>query len=422
MSFFRVVMPAVALVCLLISAIAAQAVQIEEKEVEQPKAPDRDQPARKEVARRAAPVTLKVYEWGVATENWDGSAEAPEDVPAFYYKAEQIPIEVAPARPGDPAVKPGNPDRPVTKRKPVLYFECTQDVVFDLDIKFTCGVVTWLYPKANRRLDAATVQWDNIKLRSDLTDRDKSPPPPKLQEVADNHWANYSREGSTSYVMVNGEAERFLFYEGSAAYLPETDIFLRDGKIVIRNFAAEPLLDARVCLKHEGKLLRLHAASVPAASGDTPGEIELDPAASLPSFGDSGAITRETQAAGLTEAQAKVFERCWHSELFALEGTLSWRRTQKQLDELMQLSLTMPVGVSSEVKRVGYVQVRGIDLAKIADYDALVTKLLSGDEDALKKLKGTAGIGALRRAMLDPGRPLKERVLLAKAISQASLK
>ncbi|MBX3459942.1 MAG: hypothetical protein KF696_08245 [Planctomycetes bacterium] len=419
MALLRTALPALATLALLISAIAAQRKVVEE-EPDKPRARDAQEPAQGKNPRPAAVTTLKVYEWGVATENWDGSPEPPEDVPSFYYRAEQIPIEAAPEKPvpagqGQPNQQP---DRPATKRKPVLYFECTQDIAFDLDIKFTCGVVTWLYPKANRRIDATTVQWDNIRLRSDLAERDKSPPPPQLPGVADNHWANYSREGSTSYVMVNGEAERFLFYEGSARYLPETDIFVRDGKVVVRNFTAEPLLDARVCVMLDSKLLRLHAASVPAAGGDTPGEATLDPAASLKSFGEAGTITRETQAAGLTEAQAKVFERCWHNEMFELEGTLSWRRTPRQLDELMQLKLTLPTGVNSEVNRVGYVQVRGIDLGKIADYDALVTKYLGGDADALKKLKGTAGAGALRRAMLDSNRPLKERVLLAKALAE----
>lgn len=418
MSVLRLVLPVLALTSLIASAVVASAQNragADEKERKKEEA--RKEAARDETdaARKVAPVTLKVYEWGVATENWDGSAEPPEDVPVFYWQAEQIPIEPAPAKPQpQPQDKP---DRPITKRKPVLYFECTQDLTFDLDIKFTCGVPTWHYPKANRRADAATLQWDNIKLTSDLAPRDKSLPPPKLREVADRHWANFSREGSTSYLEVNGEAERFLFYEGSAACLPESDLFVKDGKLVVRNFTAEPFLDLRVCVKVDGKLVRLHAVSVPAASGDTPGEVTLDPAASVATFGPAGTLTTETGNAGLTEAQARVFERCWNTELLEQEGTLSWRRTAKALDDLMQLKLTLPAGIASDTHRVGYVQVRGIDLAKISDYDALVTSYLGGEEEALKKLKGTAGAGALRRAMLDTERPLKDRITLAKALS-----
>lgn len=418
MAVSRLVLPVLALTALLASAVVATA---------QDRAGADDKERKKDEARRetaeetsparksAAPVTLKVYEWGVATENWDGSPEPPEDVPAFYWQADQILIEPAPAKPQTPPQD--KPDRPITKRKPVLYFECTQDLTFDLDIKFTCGVPTWHYPKANRRTDASTLQWDNIKLTSDLASRDKSLPPPKLREVADRHWANYSREGSTSYLEVNGEAERFLFYEGSASYLPESDLFVKDGKLVVRNFTAEPFLDLRVCVKLEGRVVRLQADSVPAASGDTPGEVILDPASSLDTFGRAGTLTTETGKAGLTEAQAKVFERCWNTELLTHEGTLSWRRTGKALDELMQLKLTLPAGIASEIRRVGYVQVRGIDLAAIADYDALVASYLGGADEALKKLKGTAGAGALRRAMLDAERPLKDRISLAKALS-----
>jgi hypothetical protein len=381
----------------------------------EPKAeePSRDKPAPEaSPARTEGGVVLRVYEWGVATANWDGTEEAPEDLPAFYYAADQIPIELPPPKP-----QPGN--KPAVIRKPVLYIACEQDVTFDLDVRFTRGDLTWMYPRANRRIDASTAQWDSIQLYADGVKREKSLALPALGAAKQGHWTEFSREGATASIVVNGEHERFLFYEGTDTGLPEIDVFLdAEGKLVIRNYTAHDMLDVRAHLKVNGEAVRIKAERIPAASGDTPGEIRLE-AVSAAGFGEAGVLAQECQAAGLTEEQARVFERCWKAELLELAGTVSWRRTQKALDELMPLKFTLPEGISTEVKRVGYAQVRGIDLSRTTALDALVKDYLAGNKEALKDLKGTAGAGALRRAMHDESRPLNERVTLAKALAHA---
>ena len=354
--------------------------------------------------------TLKVYEWGVATMNWDGSDEGPDDVPDFYYDASEIPLE---ERPVD---KPSLPCHGGAKiRKPVLYFECDRDVTFDLDVKFTRGEVTWMYPRANRRLGVSTAQWDSIKFFCDGLPRDKFAPP-ELHEVEAGHWTEYSRNGSTGSVVVNGEHERFLFYEGTQTGLPDADIFRNaDGQIVIHNHTAHELLDMRICFGDDYWQIDV----VPAASGDKPGSVTLTDA--LLHDDRSGALTAETAKAGLTEAQAKVFERCWSND-FLKANTMSWRRTQKALDELMELKLTLPAGMSNEIKRVGYVLVNNIDLDRQSELEALVAKALEGDAEAEKTLKdsGTAGIGALRRAAAQEGQPLKIRLKIAKILGEVS--
>jgi hypothetical protein len=408
------VMPALAVLTLILTTAFAQNAVQKEKEAEKKeaerKAAERDQPER----CSAALPTLKVYEWGVATMNWDGSVEPPDDVPAAYYEASEVPLEQAPAR--DPLPQPGpvpQPEpKPVKIRKPVLYFESDRDLTFDLDVHFTRGKLTWMYPKPNRLTDAATVQWDNIQLYADGLPRDKFAPP-SLAEIAADHWANYSREGSKGSIVVNGEHERFLFYEGDGTGLPDADIFLNiDGDIVIHNHTAHALLDVRVCIERDGSTLRWLVSSVPAASGEKPGELVIGDLR-----GSEAALAAETQAAGLTAAQANVFERAWKED-FAATGTLSWRRTPAALDELMQLKLTLPAGMGSEVKRVGYVLVKNIDLTRQAEFEALVTKAAEGDAEAETRLKasGTAGAGALRRALASD-RPLKVRLKLAKILA-----
>jgi hypothetical protein len=417
----RRALPVVTLLALVITTAYAQnaarvkRAEKEEAERKNPKLaePDDDATGRDKTTLPA----LKVYEWGVATMNWDGSDEGADDVPAFYYDAGEVPFEQAPAeRPQpEPLPQPQPEPKPVKIRKPVLYFACDRDVTFDLDVKFTNGKLTWLYPKPNRLTDAATVQWDNVHLYSDAVERDKFALP-SLPEVDANHWAHFSREGSASSLVVNGEHERFLFYEGASLGLPDADIFKNaDGNIVIHNYTAHEMLDVRVCLEVDGALRQWLIPSVPSASGEKPGEMVL-------ADGMTGARTlaEETRAAGLTESQAKVFERAWKED-FAKIGTMSWRRMQAALDELMELKLTLPAGISSEVKRVGYVLVNNVDLTRQVEMDALVAKVIEGDADAETKLKasGTAGAGALRRTAA-ADQPLKVRLKLAKILGEMS--
>lgn len=401
-------LPALAVLALILTTAYAQnAARVKEADKGERKSNERDEPQR----RSPALPTLKVYEWGVTTMNWDGSIEPPDDVPALYYDASEVPMESEP----EPKPKP-RPDKPpiMKPRKPVLYFECDRLLVFDVDIKFASGKLTWMYPKPNRLTDAATVQWDNIQLLPDGAEGCKIYPKPNLAEVDAAHWANYSREGSTSSLVVNDEHERFLFYEGEITGLPEADIFLNvDEDIVIHNHTAHEMLDVRVCIERDGEVLRWLIPRVPAARGEKPGEFVIGDLR-----GSEAALAAETQAAGLTEAQAKVFERVWKDD-FAKTGTMSWRRTQAALDELMELKLTLPAGFGSEVKRVGYVLVNNIDLTRQAEYDALVTKAAEGDAEAAKTLKssGTAGAGALRRALASD-QPLKVRLKLAKVLAE----
>lgn len=365
-------------------------------------AQDAGEAKRKEVARRDSgpAATLKVFEWGTATMNWDGSAEGAPDVPDFYYDASEVPVEdEAEAL---PPVKPRPPG--AQKRKPVLYFECPQDLTFDLDVRFTAGTVSWMYPKPTRLVGKSMAQWDNIQFFSDDVDREKLPAPP-LHDVPADHWASYSRDGSRGSLVVNGEHERFLFYEGSRWRAPEVDLFLNaEGHPEVSNYSSHELLDLRVNVAVGAEVYTCHVDRVAAAKDGTPGTVVLrDSAMVLPAeLLPSGRLAAETQAAGLTAAQAAVFERAWLAD-FSKAGTMTWRRTQAALDELVELKLTLPEGFSSEIKRIGYVAVYNIDLKRQAEMEALVAKAAGGDDNsaALLRTSGTAGIGALRRKLAD---------------------
>ena len=178
----------------------------------------------------------------------------------------------------------------------------------------------------------------------------------------------------------------------------------------------------RVTLPMDGVPRSWMARTVPAASGDKPGLLRLSDELRVDwgKFSAEGVLAQETQAAGLTAAQAKVFERAWQELFFVEQGTLSYRRELAALDELMQIKLTLPAGMSSELKRIGYVLVRNIDLSRQAKLDGLADKAATGDHEAAAELvkSGAAGAGALRRALADASRDLKTRLGLAKLLAE----
>ncbi len=361
---------------------------------------------------------LKLYEWGVATGTWDGTPEA-EDVPAFYYDCDEIPV-LAPKPQPVPMPRPQpdpdpRPDQP-KPRKPVIYFEADRSVTFDLDITFRAGEVTWMYPKPNRRLSAGTVQWDNIVFHPDAG---LTATLPELAKAEQGHWSEYSRLGATGSIVVNGECERFLFYEGTQTGLPEMDIFRDARGVVVRNYTAHAFLDLRVQVTVDGTLRKWRVREVPAATGEVPGEVVLDVNQAVDKVVDEAALKDETRKAGLTEAQAGVFARCWTAD-FSQAESVSWRRSPAALDDLMELKLTLPPGLGSEIRRVGYVRISHVNLAKQAEIEALVAKAAADDKQALSQLKNPAGQNAARRAASDSSRPLKERLKLAKVLASLS--
>ncbi len=448
---FAALCAAVVISTLSVSASAQNAAEVEEakrkkqaaeeaakKEAEEAaRMRDMDEAARKEelvrsgVEKKSRP-GFRVYEWGAETRNWDGSAEAENagDIPSFYYRADQIPVEADPSVPE--VIKPEAPPRrePVgggMDKKPVLYFESPENILFDLEVNFTCGDVTRVYPKANRRTNPRNVQWDNVQLYDTRSTKPGNFTTPTLRDVKEDHWANYSRGGSTSSLVVNGEHEKFIFYEGANTTLPEVDIFKNaDDHFVIRNYTPFPIYSVRWTFLRDGKQRRLCAREVPAASGETPGELVL-------TAGGGGVydmisemqadLAIEASTAGLTVEQAAAFARCWHADVTdAKAGTLSYRRDSRQLDALMALKITLPKESKLQVEfaRVGYVVLNGVDLDKQAELDGWARAAAAGGKDEAAKLVklGPAGVGAVRRAMADKATTLKQRLVLAKLLKE----
>lgn len=389
-----------------------------------PTTPETRRKAKADKNPKFPATTLKVYEWGVTTMNWNGSKEADmdADVPDWYYDASEIPEQSADVKP-DPKPAPPRPNLPPrpSARKPVLYFVADNPLKFDLDVLFTDGTATWAYPKPNRKTaKGAMYQWDNVALYPKGSDTSKLP---THHDADPEHWTAYSREGSEGCTLVvNGEREDFIFYEGDQNGLPQIDVIASDDGVTIRNHGAWPLLDLRVTKPTDNGILAWHVARVDAAKGESPGEAILtaEDSVAWDEFSKSGNITKEAKANGLLESQAKVFERAWQDVFYSRSGTVSWRRSNGELDAQMVLRLTVEAGVSVETERLQYTVIRNIDFAKAAELHETATKAANGDDSAFESLRksGMAGISSVRSAMADESVGLKERMLYAKLLAR----
>lgn len=366
-------------------------------------------------------IKVKLYEWGVESLNWDGSPSKEPDIPKGYYGPSQVPQTAPPTvAPEEPAP----PRRPGPLReKPVIYFETDKDLKLEVQVKFSHGNLTWMYPKPTTMVSKSTVIWRDLWVYADSNAPARTLELPGLLDVPADHWANYSRDGSTSSLAINGEHERFLFYEGNNTDLPDVDVFKNaEGKYVIRNFLAHPIYSIR--LNTPDGLIQ--AGTIAAASGDTPGELVAESPRDIKNAAEPAdrvrldALAAEVERAGLTRKQAEVFARCWRNELISSPvGSLSYRRDPRTLDGQMTISVTC-VGNNIELTphRVGYVFVRGIDFSLQAKHDTDALACANGDKTAGDRLGGLgmAGVGALRRAMLSKDMTLRQRLALAAAL------
>jgi hypothetical protein len=364
-------------------------------------APHRPADARPEPLRAQ---TVTVYEWGAQTASWDGSPEVniPFSVPGFYHKA---PDAATPDPVDSPVpIRPG-PPRPV--RKPVVYFESADPIQLNVTVTFADGNLTWLFPKPTVA-QPHTAAWRNLQIRPAPQGED----PPRgmsLGKVAEDHWGAFSREGSTSYVIHGDECERFLFYEGDNRALPELDVYRnQDGEIVIANRTGHPVHDVRFHQTTEEGTKGWYIMRVGAESS-----VVLDPKAALDweEFSKAGRLTAETRDAGLTQAQARVFERAWQDLFFRTDlPGLSWRRDRGHLDALMRLDVRgghLNPNITVDTRRVGYMFIHGVDLERQDEFTGLIDDALAGNEEAAEKLRtsGPAGVTALRRVVADDTNP-----------------
>jgi hypothetical protein len=282
-------------------------------------------------ANKPSPDRVIVHEWGTFTTvaGADGRAiewlplNGPTDLPCFvdHFAGQTYKIALADGSPGvyDYAIMRKSMSGKVRMETPVLYFYGSQPTTVNVDVRFPRGIMTEWYP-------AATVAQPQIgpsglrdpKLTSTISWRDvrvvPSAAPNFPTMTAPSHYYA-ARETDASPVVVNGQAEKFLFYRGVAAFdVPITTVALAEGGVRIHNLSAGPIPAAILFENYEGKLGFRVARSV---TGDVTLE---DP----PLTSDFSALRAELErtlvAQGLYEKEAKAMVETWRDSWFE-EGT-----------------------------------------------------------------------------------------------------
>lgn len=402
------------------AALTATAIPAAAGELAETEATGRSAPKAKNIEPPpAAALKLKLYEWGVDRVHWDGSEVSPNDVPDFYYSADEVALGSAREK-----VAIDTPEKPhgrgASCAKPVVYFESDKDGTFDFEVKFTQGTMDWMYPKPNRRTNAATAQWDNIRIVSNVDEAAKLP---QVHDVKADHWANFSREGAQTLIHVNGESEHFLFYEGTKHGLVDADVAQdTEGNIVLRNFGPFPIHDVHLRLPCKDGWSAWFVREIAAANGGNPTTLTLGDAnrVELESVRKPGMLSAEVKQTGLTDSQAAVFERCWRDDfLMGDNAVLTWRHDPRKVNSTVVLKAT---GATLESNRACYVWVGNIDLSRQGEMEKLAEGVATDDDDAADKLAkfGMAGFGAARRLMSDGNQSLARRMQLAKWLKKLS--
>jgi len=355
---------------------------------------------------------LKVYEWGVDSLVWDGSAETEVvfTMPPFYHDATKLPRTPVNAGP------PPHLDRrhpPVAQPElPVVYFDYPEPITFDVQILLPQGELTWVYPRPTAMHADGHGVWSGVRYSP------AAPPAGSLKRVDPDHWGAFARDGAKGHLTLGDEVEQFLFYEGRNRMLPAVDVAVdANGNITVTNHKGVAIHDVRVTHTAEGVTSAWYLSALPYTRGG--GQLTLGEKHRVEweSFSKAGMLAEETQAAGLTKAQAEVFERVWHEIFFRQKGTtLSYRRDPQSISAAMQLSVTPHADENGfrppvEMNRVSYVYAHSIDLTRIPEINQLALRVIDGqaNEAQLQKL-GVAGHGALRRIMFDIEQPRARRI------------
>jgi hypothetical protein len=199
---------------------------------------------------------LTVHEWGTFTTvaGADGRAidwlplSGPTDLPCFVHHYRNDPrIKLGPeTKPLDYDAARANLWGKVRMETPVLYFYATQETSVSVRVRFPQGLMTEWYPEASVAQGvvaravlrdptlASVIEWPNVT----ITPWAKNVFP---VDVAESHYYA-ARTTDAAPLVVNGHAEKFLFYRGVADFaVPITAQMQPDGRIRIGNTGAHEL-------------------------------------------------------------------------------------------------------------------------------------------------------------------------------------
>jgi hypothetical protein len=188
-----------------------------------------------------------------------------------------------------------------------------------VDVRFPRGIMTEWYPTATvAQPQIAPSGLRDTKLTSTISWRDVRVVPSAMpnfpKTTAPSHYYA-ARATDASPVVVNGQAEKFLFYRGVAAFdVPISTIALAEGGVRIHNLGADAIPTAILFENYNGKLGFRVARSVT-------GEVTLeDPPLTSDFSALRGELEHTLVAQGLYEKEAKAMVDTWRDSWFE-EGT-----------------------------------------------------------------------------------------------------
>jgi hypothetical protein len=350
-------------------------------------------PVMDEPRNPTGPAGLTAHEWGTFTTVAGVNGETidwlplsgPTDLPCFvkHFDAETIPVKVVASPPLLSLSYTAARSQligSVRMETPVLYFYSANDQILDVTVGFPRGIVTEWYPTATVKPTAiqrnqltsaantrASVTWNNVRVM----------PQAKLDYLKESAASHYyaARETDASPIVINGAAEKFLFYRGVGQFpAPIRAIAQNDGKILLKNLSGIP----RVILfeSRGGKMgYRIVNTNQDEALVDSP-----------PLTGDFASLRLELEktlvAQGLYAKEAKAMVDTWRDSWFE-EGTrLFYITPSAMVDDILPLSI-IPKPVS-----VARVFVGRIELLTPATLRAVQQAVNSNDDQKALQVYG----------------------------------
>lgn len=217
--------------------------------------------------------------------------------------------------------------------------------------------------------------------------------------VAEDHWWHTARETDSATVSVNGESDKFLFYDALTPVHNFLKIQWTEEAAEIRNadrIEIGPLVAVRV---REGKTKTAWLDRI--AAGDT--------ASLTPTEPDPREFAKRLQRSGLFGKEADGMAKIWEGEFFRTDGfrVIYWMPAPR-IESLLPLTIEP---APAKLVRILLVHVESLAPDQEKEISALIEKLggsnLDERESATAALEkwGPRAEGALRKAMADPPDP-----------------
>jgi hypothetical protein len=333
---------------------------------------------------------LIAHEWGTFTSVAGEDGNPVTWAPLF--GAPDLPCFVSRFAPG--ALTKWQISGLIRMETPVLYFYSQRPTTLSVRVDFPKGLITEWYPPASKVAPSpsaavgpvyrnGSVEWDEVSVL----------PGAPLDYPSTSGASRYyaARQTDSAPLRIGGQKEKFIFYRGVGSFTPSLrPRYRRDGKIEIRNAAADPIPLAILFENHGGRVgLQTVRGIEDSATLDPPaltGDLERfrkQLAASLVEF-------------GLYPKEASAMVETWRDSWFE-EGTrVLYIAPRQDVDLLLPLRVTPAPGETARVF------VGRIEVLSTATRETLQDAAGHGDSQTLEKFGRFLGLFARRMELSGP--------------------